>query len=51
VTPSDTCAANCTSGSQCVSGCCAALSNTSATGVCSDPIYCGAADVKRPARL
>jgi hypothetical protein len=42
VTPSNTCAANCTRGAQCASGCCAALSNTSATGVCSDPIYCGA---------
>jgi hypothetical protein len=40
VTPSYTCAANCTTGSQCQSGCCAALTNTSATGVCSDPIYC-----------
>ena len=51
VTPSNTCAANCTTGSQCASGCCAALTNTSATGVCSDPIYCSAAAVERPARL
>jgi hypothetical protein len=52
VTPSNTCAANCTTGSQCESGCCAALTNTSATGVCSDPIYCStAAALERPARL
>jgi hypothetical protein len=52
VTPSNTCAANCTTGAQCVSGCCAGLSNTSATGVCSDPIYCSAtAAVERLSRM
>src|SRR5262249_17908555 len=39
VTPSNTCAAVCTSGAQCVSGCCALLSD-GITAVCSNPIYC-----------
>jgi hypothetical protein len=39
VTPSNVCAAVCTSGTQCVSGCCALLSDGSAA-VCSNPIYC-----------
>jgi hypothetical protein len=39
VTPSNTCAATCTSNAGCVSGCCALLSDGSQS-VCSAPTWC-----------